>query len=47
MCYVNAWISNVYEVHMSPTPNGSLALQRVKLSDVLEIDDETIFEVWG
>ena len=28
---------------MSPTPSGSLALQRIKLSDALEIRDGIIF----
>ena len=31
---------------MSPAPSGSLALQHIKLGDVLEIQDEIIFDFY-
>ena len=42
---MNIWC--VQKACMSPTPSGSLALQCIKLSDVLEIRDEIIFNsIW-
>ena len=41
---MNIWC--VYQVHMSPTPSGSLALQHVKLSDALQIRDRIVFDFY-
>ena len=38
--------SCIYIAHMSPTLNGSSALQRIKLSDTLEIRNGIIFDFY-
>ena len=47
LCYVNTMnICFVYKAHMSPALSGSLALECVKLGDVLEIRDGMIFKFY-